>query len=198
MPADEHLLEGLKSKKGLAELGISAPKEKPKPEETPKEEPQVEPKKEKKEKKEKKKAKQESSSEEETESSEDEKDPKKRKGRKKKSRSEADEREEKTLAMYMAQGIGNMMHGKKEGEEEDDSGSNFLEKGMHFFGGMVDAMAAIPDKIMEKEDGGRANKTQVVRIVGHLDQGAALAQHADSLTPMNVVQSGQDISHPWS
>jgi len=119
-----------------------------------------------KKKEKKKKAKSESESE-----SEDE-DEAPRKGRKKKDKGTKEE--DPSVALYMAQGIANILHGdedkeKKEKGEEGDS--NFLERGMNFFGELVDDVKSMPDKFFgDTKAIGRADKTQVVRIVGHLDQ----------------------------
>jgi len=45
--------------------------------------------------------------------------------------------EDTSMSVYLAQGIGDMLHGAKEGEESDDD-ENFLEKGMNFFGEIID------------------------------------------------------------
>lgn len=79
-------------------------------------------------------------------------------------------KEEESIAVYMAAGIGEMLHGKKEDDSDDDE-SNFLERGVNFLGELVDDIKALPDEFSGPE-GGRADKTKVVvRIVSHLDHG---------------------------
>ena len=68
-------------------------------------------------------------------------------------------KEEESIAVYMAAGIGEMLHGKKD-EDSDDDESNFLERGVNFLGELVDDIKALPDKFSGPE-GGRADKTKV-------------------------------------
>jgi len=79
-------------------------------------------------------------------------------------------KEDESLGMYMVAGIGEMLHGKSKKEvESDEDESNFLERGVNFLGELVDDIKAIPDRLAGP-DGGRAEKTKVVRIISHLDQ----------------------------
>jgi len=75
--------------------------------------------------------------------------------------------EDVSLSVYMAQGIGELLHGQDEKAENDDE-ENFLEQGMNLVVGLVDDIKSLPDKIMGEPE--RPDKTKVVRIVGRLDE----------------------------
>jgi len=92
------------------------------------------------------------------------------------------EKEDASMMLYMAQGIGEMMHGGNATEAEQDDDSNFLERGVLFLGELVDDIKSLPDKLSAPK-GGRADNTQVVLFVSHLD-----ADRNTTLAPIVLVE----------